>query len=306
MTSVSAGPATARSAPVRSPEDVPASIPALMARNAARHPSRPAYREKEYGIWQEWSWAEAAAEVEALALGLLTLDVAPGDHVAVIGRNRPHLYWSMIAAQSAGAVPVPLYQDAVGEELAYVLRHCGARVIVAGDQEQVDKVEEVRADLPDLAHVVYLDPRGLRSYDHAAMTRLTDLQAAGRARRGELMPELERRRSALNPSDTCVMLYTSGTTGKPKGVVLSNANIVETSRNTAAFDGHLRETDEVLAYLPMAWVGDFIFSVGQAMWTGFCVNCPESADTLMVDLREIGRPTTSRRHACSRASSPPS
>ena len=281
MTTRPAGPA---SEPL--PGDA-VSIPALLARNAARHPSRPAWREKEYGIWQEWSWAEGAGEVEALALGLLTLGVERGDHVAVIGRNRPHLYWSMIAAQSVGCVPVPLYADAVGEELAYVLRHCGARVIVAGDQEQVDKVEEVRADLPDLGHVVYLDPRGLRSYDHAAMTRLTDLQEAGRARRDELLPELERRRSALGPDDTCVMLYTSGTTGRPKGVVLSNANIVETSRNTARFDG-LRESDEVLAYLPMAWVGDFIFSIGQAMWAGFCVNCPEGEGTLMVDLREIG------------------
>ncbi len=281
----SAGSVAAASEDAAAP--TPPSIPAALARNAARFPSRPAWREKEYGIWQEWSWGGAAAEVEALALGLLTLKVEPGDHVAVIGRNRPHLYWSMIAAQSVGAVPVPLYQDAVGEELAYVLRHCGARVIVAGDQEQVDKVEEVRADLPDLAHIVYLDPRGLRAYDHSAMTRLTDLQEAGRARRDALLPELERRRSALGPGDTCVMLYTSGTTGRPKGVVLSNANILETSRNTAAFDA-LRETDEVLAYLPMAWVGDFIFSVGQAISTGFCVNCPESADTLMVDLREIG------------------
>ena len=269
------------------PADAPASIPALLARNAARWPSRPAYREKEFGIWQAWTWREAAEEVEALALGLLTADVAPGDHVAVIGRNRPHLYWSMVAAQSVGAVPVPLYQDAVGEELAYVLRHCGARFLVAGDQEQVDKVLEVQADLPDLQHMVYLDPRGLRKYDHAHLTRLTALQEAGRARREELMPELERRRAALGPSDTCVMLYTSGTTGKPKGVVLSNANIVETSRNSAEFD-RLTEREEVLAYLPMAWVGDFIFSIGQAMWAGFCVNCPESEGTLGMDLREIG------------------
>ena len=273
--------------PKRADASETASIPALLARNAARHASRPAYREKEFGIWQAWTWAEAAAEVEAMALGFLTLGLAPGDHVAVIGRNRPHLYWAMIAAQSVGAVPVPLYADAVGEELAYVLRHCGARLIVAGDQEQVDKVLEVRDDLPDLAHIAYLDPRGLRKYDHAAMTRLSALGEAGRARREELLPELDRRRGALGPDDTCVMLYTSGTTGRPKGVVLSNANIVETSRNTAAFDG-LRETDEVLAYLPMAWVGDFIFSIGQALWTGFCVNCPESEGTVMHDLREIG------------------
>ena len=269
------------------PSAGPESIPALLARNAVRFAARPAYREKEFGIWQSWSWAEAEAEVEALALGMLTLGLAPGDHVAVIGRNRPHLYWSMIAAQSCGAVPVPLYQDAVGEELTYVLRHCGARFLVAADQEQVDKVLDVQAELPELEHVVYLDSRGLRRYDHAAMTRLSELQEAGRARRDELLPELERRRGALGSEDTCVMLYTSGTTGRPKGVVLTNHNIVETSRASVEFD-RLSEREEIVAYLPMAWVGDFIFSVGQAAWTGFCVNCPESEETLGVDLREIG------------------
>ncbi|MGR3542354.1 MAG: AMP-binding protein [Hasllibacter sp.] len=262
-----------------------ASIPALVRRNAKRFGDRPAYREKEFGIWQAWTWAEASAEIDALALGLLTLGVGPGDHVAVIGRNRPHLYWAMIAAQAAGAVPVPLYQDAVGEELAYVLEHCGAKVIVAADQEQVDKVLEVKDRLPDLEHVVYLDPRGLRKYDHAHMTALRALQDRGREAGDR--DELERRIAALGPADTCVMLYTSGTTGRPKGVVLSNRNIVETSKASSEFD-HLGPGDEVLAYLPMAWVGDFIFSIGQAVWTGFCVNCPESQDTVMHDLREIG------------------
>ncbi len=264
-----------------------ASIPALLARNAAEFGAAPAYREKDLGIWQAWTWAEAAAEVEAVALGLLSLGAAPGDHVAVIGRNRPALYWAMVAAQRVGAIPVPLYQDAVGEEIAYVLDHCGARFIVAGDQEQVDKVVEVQDQLTGLDHVIYLDTRGMRKYDHARLTSFADLQAQGRAARDDLMPELTRRTDALGPGDTCVMLYTSGTTGKPKGVVLSNANIVETSRHSAEFDG-LRRSDEVLAYLPMAWVGDFIFSIGQAMWCGFCVNCPESADTVMHDLREIG------------------
>ncbi|MGR3492142.1 MAG: AMP-binding protein [Shimia sp.] len=267
------------------PSDGPASIPALLARNVAQFGDQPAYREKEYGIWQAWTWAETAQEIEAFALGLLTLGLAPGDHVAVIGRNRPSLYWSMVAVQCAGGVPVPLYQDAVGEEIAYVLDHCGARFIVAGDQEQVDKVLEVQERLKGLDHIVYLDARGMRKYDHAKLTQYQDLQAKGREHGDSA--ELMLRRDALGYDDTCVMLYTSGTTGRPKGVVLSNRNIIETSKNSADFD-HLRAGDEVLAYLPMAWVGDFIFSIGQAYWTGFCVNCPESADTVMHDLREIG------------------
>jgi long-chain acyl-CoA synthetase len=263
------------------------SIPALLARNAAEHADRPAYREKELGIWQSWTWSEAAGEIEALALGLLKLGLAPGDHVAVIGRNRPALYWSMVAVQMAGGVPVPLYQDAVGEEVAYVLQHCGARFIVAGDQEQVDKVLEVEERLEKLDHILYLDPRGLRKYDHSRLSAYAAVQEEGRAAAGELGEELARRRGALGYDDTCVMLYTSGTTGRPKGVVLSNRNIIETSKNSAEFD-RLTAREEVLAYLPMAWVGDFIFSIGQAYWCGFCVNCPESADTMMTDLREIG------------------
>ncbi|TNF22357.1 MAG: long-chain fatty acid--CoA ligase [Rhodobacteraceae bacterium] len=262
------------------------SVPALLTRNMTRCGDKPAYREKEYGIWQSWTWAETAQEIEALALGLLNLGVNEGDFIAIIGRNRPYLYWSMVAAQSVGAVPVPLYQDAVAEEMQYVLAHCGARFVIVADQEQVDKVIEVQEDLHQFEHMIYLDPRGLRKYDHAHLHQFSKVQEQGRAAREEFIKELDRRRDKLTYDDTCVMLYTSGTTGKPKGVVLSNRNIIETAKNSSEFD-HLRAGDEVLAYLPMAWVGDFIFSIGQAYWTGFCVNCPESPETMMTDLREI-------------------
>jgi len=260
-------------------------IPDLLARNVARHGAKPAYREKEFGIWQSWTWAQASEQIDALAMGLLTLGANVGDHVAVSGRNRPALYWAMVAAQRIGCIPVPLYAEAAAEEIAYALDHCGARFAVVGDQEQVDKIADVRDGLTQLDHVIYLDGRGLRKYDHAAMTSYADLQMAGRA--SGLLDQVNARSAARTYDDTCVMLYTSGTTGRPKGVVLSNRNVIETSKNSSEFD-HLRADDEVLAYLPMAWVGDFIFSVGQAMWTGFCVNCPESADTMQLDLREIG------------------
>ena len=263
----------------------PVTIPDLLARNVARHGAKPAYREKEFGIWQSWTWAQASEQIDALAMGLLTLGANVGDHVAVSGRNRPALYWAMVAAQRIGCIPVPLYAEAAAEEIAYALDHCGARFAVVGDQEQVDKIADVRDGLTQLDHVIYLDGRGLRKYDHAAMTSYADLQKAGRA--SGLLDQVNARSAARTYDDTCVMLYTSGTTGRPKGVVLSNRNVIETSKNSSEFD-HLRADDEVLAYLPMAWVGDFIFSVGQAMWTGFCVNCPESADTMQLDLREIG------------------
>ncbi|MBV7396105.1 AMP-binding protein [Mameliella sediminis] len=262
------------------------SIPALLHRNATEFGSAPAYREKEYGIWQSWTWAETEKEIEALALGLLNLGVAEGDHIAIIGRNRPYLYWSMVAAQSVGAVPVPLYQDAVAEEMEYVLAHCGARFAIVADQEQADKVIEVQDDLHQFEHLIYVDPRGMRKYDHSHLHQYSHVQDQGRAAYDEFINELKRRRDKLGYDDTCVMLYTSGTTGKPKGVVLSNRNIIESARSASDFD-KIRRTDDVLAYLPMAWVGDFIFSIGQGYWAGFCVNCPESADTLLTDLREI-------------------
>jgi len=261
------------------------SLPALLARNVEAYRHKTAYREKEFGIWQTWTWQDAQEQVDAFALGLLQVGVAEGDMVAIIGRNRPALYWSMIAVQKAGAIPVPLYQEAVAEEVAYALSHCGARYVIAGDQEQVDKIADVRDQLTDLKHVVYLDGRGLRKYDHSDMTSYADVQKAGRTNGDSA--ELARRTAALNYDSVCVMLYTSGTTSRPKGVVLSNRNVIETAKNSCDFDA-LTKNEEILAYLPMAWVGDFIFSMGQALWAGFCVSCPENQETMQVDMREIG------------------
>ena len=270
---------------LNSKDDDLRSIPQILARNARVHGDKPAYREKEFGIWQSWTWAQAAEEIEAMALGLLELGVTSGDHVAILGRNRPALYWSMVAVQMCGGVPVPMYQDAAAEEIAYALDHSGARFAIVGDQEQVDKIADAKESASNPEYVIYLDGRGLRKYDHSAMCSVADLTTKGRAsgRRAELQAIID----GLTYDDTCIMLYTSGTTGRPKGVVLSNRNVIETAKNSCEFD-HLSAGEEILAYLPMAWVGDFIFSIGQAMWTGFCVNCPESKETMMTDLREIG------------------
>lgn len=262
-------------------------FPKLLARNAVQFADQPAYREKEYGIWQSWTWAEVHEEVNALAMGMLALGLNAGDHVAVIGRNRPYLYWAMTAAQYCGAIPVPLYNDANAEEMAYVLEHCGARFVIVEDQEQVDKVLEAQETVHCVEEVIYLDKRGMRKYDHTHMNAYEDVQAEGRAGHSRLEPIMQERCAVLNADSTCVMLYTSGTTGRPKGVVLSNMNIISAAASSSEFD-NLSVGDSVLAYLPMAWVGDFIFSIGQCFWTGFCVACPESQETMQADLREIG------------------
>jgi len=259
----------------------------LLRFNAETRGSLPASREKEYGIWQSWTWAEVEEETRAIALGLMSLGLKPGNRVAIIGTNRPKLYWSMVAVQMGGGVPVPVYQDSVAEEMAYVLDHAEARFVIAEDQEQVDKVLSVADRLPLLTHMAYLDARGLRNYDHTTLHPLDDLQETGRKAAGTLGEQLDRLIAAAQGADTAVMLYTSGTTGKPKGVVLSHDNMLLTARSAAEFDG-LVETDSMLAYLPMAWVGDFVFSMGQSYTIGFSVACPESAETMLADLREIG------------------
>ncbi len=262
-------------------------FPKLLERNARERGQRPASREKEFGIWQTWTWAQVRDEVHALAAGLAAHGVARGDTVCIVGDNRPRLYWTMCAAQCLGAIPVPVYQDAVGDEMAFVIEHAEAKLAVAEDQEQVDKLLAIRARVPRLTTIVYDDPRGMRAYADDSLVPLAKLLAAGRAKLasepGFVTAELARGCG----EDVSVMLYTSGTTGRPKGVMLTYDNVVVTAANGVAFD-RLTDRDEILAYLPMAWVGDHIFSYAEAMVSGFCVACPESGATVMTDLREIG------------------
>ena len=262
-------------------------MPKLLARNVAEFGDSPAYREKDLGIWQTWTWKEASSEVMKLAKGLIDLGISEGDHVAVIGRNRPYLYWSLHAIQHIGAVPVPLYQDAVAEEMEYILTHCNASFAIVGDQEQVDKIYEISGSLKGFKDIVYVDPKGLRKYDKAKLHDFDSILKRGEHDTGKLAGELESRLAKIDGNTTCVLCYTSGTTGKSKGVVQTHSAIIGASMAAAEFD-QFSNRDSILSYLPMAWVGDFMLSVGLAMAAGGCINCPEGADTMQPDLREIG------------------
>ncbi|MBO6757952.1 MAG: AMP-binding protein [Roseibium sp.] len=264
-------------------------FPKILLHNAKVFEDRTAVREKDLGIWQSWTWSEALDEIRVFSLGLKELGLKPHDKVAIVGANRPRLYWSMVAAQAIGAVPVPVYADSVAEEMAYVLGHAEVRFAIVEDQEQVDKLLSMDEAVPTLERVIYDEPRGLRDYDHTKLHGFTDVQDIGRgllASDPGLSSAWEAGFSEANGSDLAVMLYTSGTTGRPKGVMLSFDNLIISARNANAFDG-LNETEEVLAYLPMAWIGDHVFSLAQAFTAGYCVNCPENLDTVDVDRLEI-------------------
>jgi long-chain acyl-CoA synthetase len=262
-------------------------FPKLLLEHARVRGDKVSIREKDLGIWQSWTWKEAANEVRWLACGLAARGFKRGTNLAIIGDNRPRLYWSFGAAQSIGLVPVPIYQDSVTNEMFYVLDNAEIEVAIVEDQEQVDKLLELLPRCPRLKLIVYDDPRGMRHYSQPELIPYSELRDIGREydeAHADFYPTAV---AEGNPDDVSVILYTSGTTSKPKGVCMTHRALIDASRGDVQLDG-FNDGDEVLSYLPMAWVGDHLFSYGQALVAGFTVNCPESSDTVMTDLREIG------------------
>jgi long-chain acyl-CoA synthetase len=264
-------------------------FPKLLIRNANVCGARPAMRHKDLGIWQTWTWTQTLDIVRAYAVGLHRLGVKRGETVAIVGGNRPKLYWSVMTVQMLGAIPVPVYADAVADELAYVLAHAEVRFAAVEDQEQVDKILSVMKRLPRLELMVYDERRGLRDYDHSRLRPIDEVIEEGRKALADpaVAAWLDNEIAASKGSDPSIILYTSGTTGTSKGVVLTNERSIHAAADTVAFD-KLTEKDVALAYLPLAWVGDHYLNYAQGLVSGFCTACPESPDTAMSDLREIG------------------
>lgn len=262
-------------------------FPRLLLQHGRKRPDHPAFREKDLGIWQTWNWRQVNAEVRALACGLAAQGFKRGMNLAIIGDNRPRLYWAMTAAQCLGGIPVPLYQDAPAADMAFVLENAEIQFAIAEDQEQVDKLLEIKQQYAGIRHIAYDDDRGMRHYHQPELISYAALQELGRAYDRENPDFFMREVELGQPEDTAVMLYTSGTTGKPKGVCQSHRSFMTAAMGGMQFD-QLTEQEDILSYLPMAWVGDHLFSFAQAMAAGFTVNCPESSETVMTDLREVG------------------
>ncbi len=262
-------------------------FPRLLLWHARVRPGHAALREKDLGIWQTWTWSELAAEVRLLAAALHQLGLARGAHVAIIGENRPRLYAAMLATQSLGAVPVPLYQDAIAAQMVYVFQDAQIEYAIVEDQEQVDKMLEVREQYPGLAHIVFDEPRGLRHYEQPGLISYDELLLRGTDFAADNAQYFDEQVAATAAGDTAALFYTSGTTGRPKGVVQTHAALIGRARAATVFD-RLGPDEDVLAYLPLAWIGQNIFSYAQALFAGYTVNCPESPSTVANDMREIG------------------
>jgi long-chain acyl-CoA synthetase len=266
---------------------VEATFPRLLLQHAAQRPDAPALREKDLGIWQTFSWRELAELVRHMACGLAAAGLRRGQHLVVVGENRPRLYAGMLAAQSLGAVPVPLYQDAVAAEFVFPLNNAEVAYAIVEDQEQVDKLLEVRGDCPGLARIWFDDPRGLRNYKEPGLASIDALVEEGRRHEAQHPQFYLQEVHQAAPGDVAAMFFTSGTTGNPKGVVHTHASLLDRAQAGARFD-KLSAAEEVLAYLPPAWIGQNCFSYAQWLVCGYVVNCPESSSTVSIDLKEIG------------------
>ncbi len=262
-------------------------FPKLLLRHAEERGERPAIREKRRGIWRTMSWRNLADEARALAAALSARGLQRGAHVAFLGDNRPHLFTAISATHWLGAVAVPLYPDATAGEMAPLLKLADVTHAFAENQEQVDKLLSILPLCPSLRCIVYDKDRGLRHYRQPELVSYADLLREGHdfvtGKRGIVAEEI----AHVSGDDTAFVFFTSGTTGPAKGVVITHAALIDRAQALMAMEA-MSDSDVTLACLPPGWIGQSQFSYAQPMVTGYCVCCPESSETLLADMREIG------------------
>ncbi|MGG5808743.1 AMP-binding protein [Falsiroseomonas sp. CW058] len=259
-------------------------LPRILARNAARHGAEIALREKQFGIWRSFTWAEYHARTRLFALGLRRLGLRRGEVVALIGDNRPDWVMGEIAAHALGCRSIGIYRDALDDEVAYLLAHAGATVAFAEDEEQVDKLLSVSDRLPGLRHIVFSDPRGMRKLDDP---RLIDAEVLCKLGAGEDPAEYDALLAAMDPDEVAILCTTSGTTARPKLAMLTSAALVRHCRTYLKADPK-GPRDEYVSVLPLPWIMEQIYVLGWGLIARMKVNFVEEPETMMADFREIG------------------
>ena len=263
-------------------------LPALLIRNSRTFgDGKVAMREKEYGIWQSFTWRDYYEHVKYFALGLLSLGFEKGDKLAIIGDNRPEWLWAELAAQSLHGAPLGIYQDSILTEVAYVIDHSDSKFVVAEDQEQTDKILDMKDELPKIKKIVYTDPKGMRDYDNPLLIYFPEVEELGRRLDAEKPGLFDEMGLSVTQDDLALVAYTSGTTGRPKGSLLTHKNMLSMALSLNEVDPKY-ETDEFVSFLPLPWIGEQMMSVASSLAIGFTINFPESPETATADTYDIG------------------
>ena len=272
------------SAPIQITSEL--TIPKLFVRRAREHGQRVALREKEFGIWRPLTWSAYLESVRRFSLGLVALGLQRDDKVAMIGDNRPEGLFAEMAALCAGGVAVWLFQDALLEEVQYIVDHCDARFLVAEGQEEVDKALAIKDRCPKLQRIIWDEPKGLRGYEDPALIPFTEVLRLGHDWAAREPARFDAMVEQGRGEDVCLLFYTSGTTAKPKGALLTHTNMLKMGQNLMRVDP-CQPSDHFVSFLPLAWIGEQMMSISCGLMTGFTLNFPEEPETVLGNLREI-------------------
>ncbi|WP_017755284.1 AMP-binding protein [Calidifontibacillus oryziterrae] len=264
-----------------------ATFPQALLQRAKNEGEKVALREKDFGIWNEYTYANFLEQVKLLALGFKKLGFKRGEKLAIIGDNRPEWIFSELAAQSLGGVSVGIYQESLPAEISYILNDSDATFVVVEDQEQVDKILEIKDEIPNVKWVVYYDDRGMRNYNIDNLLFFKEVQEKGTILANEEPELFESELSLGSWEDISIFSYTSGTTGNPKATMLTYKNLFEMAKNLSSIDP-LEPSDQYLSFLPLAWIGEQMMSMAMGLYNGITINFPEEPTTVLENIREIG------------------